>query len=67
MSIQKHADCTLKLGLIKRNILPKRCSQHHQIKIVNSEEYDEQLNHTRYSIKNVLFEITKKFKEFKFQ
>ena len=67
MPIQKHADCTLKLGLIKRHIFPKRCSQHHEIKIVNSKEYDEQLNHTRYSIKNVLFETTKKFKEFKFQ
>ena len=67
MPIHNHADCTLKLGLIKRHILPKRYSQHHQIKIVNSKEYDEQLNHTRYSIKNVLFEITKKFKEFKFQ
>ena len=52
---------------MKRNILPKKCSQLHEIKIVNSKNYDEELNLTRSSIKNKLFEITKEIKEFKFQ
>ena len=41
----------LQLDLIKRYILPKKCLQLYEIKIVNSKNYDEQLNHTR-SIKN---------------
>ena len=34
---------------------------------MDSNKYDEQLNQTSSSIKNKLFEITKKSKEFKFQ
>ena len=56
----------LQLDLIKRYILPKKCSQLYEIKIVNSKKYDEQLNHTR-SIKNKWTEITKEFKEIRIQ
>ena len=37
------------------------------MKILDSKKYDEQLNLTKFSIKNQLFEITKEFKEFNFQ
>ena len=63
----KAADHTLQLDLIKRNILPKKCSQCDETKILTSKKYDEQLNLTRSSIQNKLFEITEEFKEFIFQ
>ena len=47
-------------------MLPKKCSQRYEIKIVSSKKCDEQLNLAR-PIKNKFFEITKKYKEFKFQ
>ena len=37
------------------------------MKILNCEKYDNQINFTKFSIKNKLFEITKEFKEFNFQ
>ena len=56
-----------KLDLIKRHFLSKKCSQRYEIETVNFKNYDEQLNLTRSSIKNKLFEISKKLKELKFQ
>ena len=50
----------VQLDLIERHILPKKCSQRYEMKIVMS-------NLTRSSIKNRIFEINKEFKEFKFQ
>ena len=47
----KAANQTLQLDIIKRHILPKKCSQDYEIKILNSEKHDEQLNLTRSSIK----------------
>ena len=52
--------------IVKRHVFPKKSSQHHEIKILNSKRYDEQLNLAISSIKNKLFETTKEFKEFKF-
>ena len=43
-----------------------KCSQRYAIKIRNSQKYDEQLNLTRHSNKNNLFERPKKLKEFQF-
>ena len=37
------------------------------MKILNCEKYDDQINFTKSSIKNKLFEITKEFKEFNYQ
>ena len=48
----KPADHMLRLDLIKRYILPKKCSQQFEIKIVNSKKYDEQLNLARSPVKN---------------
>ena len=53
----KTADRTLQLDLVERYVPPRKCSQSHKIKIVNSTKYDEQLKLTRSSIKNELFEI----------
>ena len=39
----------------------------YEIKIVNSITYDDQLDLTRSSLKNKLFETTKESEEFKFQ
>ena len=50
----------LQLSIIKRNILPENV---HNIMLKFSVlKSMEQLNLTRFSIKNNLFEITKKFK-----
>ena len=57
----------LQLDVIKRHILPKKYSQRYEMKIFNSKKCEEQLNLTRSSIKNIFFEITKEFKEFKFR
>ena len=57
----------LQLDLIKIYILPRICSQHCKIEIVNFKKYDEQLNLTWSSIKDKLFKITKECKEFKFE
>ena len=57
----KTVDGTLQLDVIKRNNLPKNCSQCYETKILDSNKYDEQLNLTRSSIKIELFEITKEF------
>ena len=57
----------LKLDLIKRNILPKICSQQYEAKITNHKKYDELLNPSRPSIKIQLSKITKVFKKFIFQ
>ena len=46
----KVANQTLQLDIIKRHILPKKCSQSYEIKILNFEKHDEQLNLTRSSI-----------------
>lgn len=56
----------LQLDLIKKHILPKTCSQHYEIKIVNSKKCDEQLNLAKSFIKNKLFEKSNEFKS-KFQ
>ena len=40
----KAADRILKLDIIKKHILPKKCSECSEIKILNSEKYDEQIN-----------------------
>ena len=53
--------------MIKRHTVPPKCSQRFEIKIINSKEYDWQLNLTKSSIENQLLEITKKFKAFNFQ
>ena len=37
----KSADRTLQLDLIKRRIVPKKYSQHYDIKIVNSKKFVE--------------------------
>ena len=41
------ADRTLQLDLIKRHILPKKCSQNYEIKFVNSTKYHEKHNLAR--------------------
>ena len=53
--------------LLKKHNRPKKYSQRYENKIVTSKKYDEHGNVTRSSIKNKLFEISKEFKEFKFQ
>ena len=63
----KVTDHILQLDLIKRNIFLKKCSQCDETKILTSKNYDEQLNLTRSSIQNKLFEITEEFKAFIFQ
>ena len=47
------------IDIIKNHTLAKKCSQHYEIKILNSKKYDEQVNLTRSSIKNKLFKIKK--------
>ena len=47
----KADDCTIHSGVIKRHILPKKCSQRYEIKIINSKKDDEQCKLTRSSIK----------------
>ena len=44
----KADDCTIHFDVIKRHMLPKKCSQ---IKIINSKKDDEQYKLTRSSIK----------------
>ena len=63
----KATDSMLQLDIIKKHILPKKFSQRYEIKFLHSNKYDEQLNLTRSSIKNKLFETNKEFKEIKFQ
>ena len=37
----KASDRTLQLDIIKRHILPEKCSQRYKTKLVNSKKYDE--------------------------
>ena len=53
----KAADCGLQLDIIKKHILPKKCSQRYKTKILYSKMYDEQLNLARLSFKKKLCEI----------
>ena len=52
-------DRTLQLNIIKTHALPGKWSQRCEIKKLNSKRYNVQVNFTRYSIKNKLFEINK--------
>ena len=49
----------IQLDIIKRHILPEKCSQRYETKLVNSKKYDEKLNLTGPSIENKLSEINK--------
>ena len=64
----KATGCQEKLEIVRRhdNLL-QNCSQLSETKILNSQEFDEQLDLTRSCIKSILFEINKKSKDFKFQ
>ena len=59
----KATGCQEKLEIVRRhdNLL-QNCSQLSETKILNSQEFDEQLDLTRSCIKSILSEINKNLK-----